>query len=256
MLLIKYFRLSYRLCAILLITFFLCFLYLLLRIPLSQKLRWRWRAFIVSSWAKCLLKIIGAKLHIQGVLRPSPLVLVSNHLSYIDILVYAALLHPVFVAKSDIGSWPLIGFLVRIFDVALINRHSARQSYKLQEKLYQAYRQQQNVVFFPEGTSTSGETIKPFKPLLFKWLVHYQVPVHYALLSYQAPAGYDAREDICWWRPESTFHEHVAKLLTMPGFTIYVHFAEQGLIDTESKVLSQKAHQALINMHQSFHIAS
>lgn len=245
-------RIVYKSVLASMVTILLYSSYLVINILLFGKkngLKQRWRACIVRCWGKSMLCILHAKIMLTGYPpQKQPVVLVSNHLGYIDILLYCALLHPVFVAKSDVASWPVIGQLCRSFSVLFINRHSVRQSYQLQKKLYQKYQEGYPIVFFPEGTSTNGDTVKPFKTLLFKWLAEQQIPVHYALLHYQAPTGYDAGEDICWWRSESKLIPHLLRLLSMPQFCIKIHFSSKPLLHQNHRILAQKTHQAITNL--------
>ena len=247
-------RVFYKSFAAVAITILLYGTYLLVGVFLAgtlRRYRLNWRNIIIQLWGKALLRIIRAQLNITGNLpQHKPIVLVSNHLSYVDILVYCALFCPVFIAKAEIASWPIIGHLCRSFSVLFINRKSIRQSYKLQQQLYQVYKTPHSIVFFPEGTSTDGTAVQPFKPLLFHWLANQQIAVYGAFLHYQAPAGYDAREDICWWRPESGLISHLLRLLRMPSFIVHVDFAHAPLQHQDHKLLAQEAHQTVVYLQQ------
>src|SRR5215510_2231410 len=104
-------RLTLRLCAISLVTAGVYFTWLLGVVCLFafRDTRYKWRNIILRNWSKAMAKIIGVKITVQGTPPPAPFFLVANHLSYVDIIVLASQLDCVFVAKSEIRSWPIIG---------------------------------------------------------------------------------------------------------------------------------------------------
>jgi len=116
---------------------------------------------------RILLKILGIRLRIIG--APStatPVLFVANHVSYLDIPVLGAVLPAAFVAKSEVASWPLFGFLSKVQNTVFIERRSTRaaaQRTQLQEHLAK----RQSLILFPEGTSSDGMNALPFKSSLF-----------------------------------------------------------------------------------------
>ena len=116
-------------------------------------------------WSLLVLKIVGIKLKISGQ-HQKCLVYVSNHVSWIDILVLNALLDIVFVSKNEVKSWPGLGILAILAKTIFIERRSLGA---LQQKnlLERSLNKGQSLCFFPEGTSTDGLDVKPFKSSLF-----------------------------------------------------------------------------------------
>jgi 1-acyl-sn-glycerol-3-phosphate acyltransferase len=114
-----------------------------------------------------LLKIIGFKLRVNGEMtKLSPTLFVANHTSYLDIPVLGSLIPAAFVAKAEVRHWPLIGFLASMHHTLFIERRTAaadnHRNY-LRERLAMG----QNLIVFPEGTSTDGMHVLPFKSSLF-----------------------------------------------------------------------------------------
>ena len=88
--------------------------------------------------------------------------LISNHLGYADIIVYAAM-HPcVFCAKAEIRKWPVVGWLATKAGTVYIQRGRGGSALKAKAEMQAAVDEQLPVVFFPEGTTTNGETMLPF----------------------------------------------------------------------------------------------
>ncbi len=115
----------------------------------------------------CLLRIFGMRLHVIGQPTGSaPVFFVANHVSYLDIPVLGSLLNAAFIAKSEVASWPLFGFLAKMQHTVFIERRRTRaadQRTQLQTHLAQ----KGNLILFPEGTSTEGVDVLPFKSTLF-----------------------------------------------------------------------------------------
>ena len=114
-----------------------------------------------------LLKILGIRLRVIGApSSASPVLFVANHTSYLDIPVLGAILPAAFVAKSEVAGWPLFGFLSKVQNTIFIERRATRaadQRTRLQDHLAK----RQNLILFPEGTSSDGLNALPFKSSLF-----------------------------------------------------------------------------------------
>jgi len=171
---------------------------------------------------------------------------VSNHLSYLDVLLLAAHARPIFVAKSEVAGWPLIGTLGRLLGTIFIDRNRKRDLPRVIEEITASLRQGRAVVFFPEGTTTAGATVLPFKSPLFEPAARNGIPVFYASLSYSAASnGPPADLSLCWWG-EMTFVTHLYKLLQLPGFRARVCFGSDPLSGHNRKSLAAGARAAVI----------
>ncbi|MDD4616188.1 MAG: lysophospholipid acyltransferase family protein [Alphaproteobacteria bacterium] len=116
---------------------------------------------------RIVLLLTGIRVRVHGTASSAGGVLfVSNHTSYLDIPVLGSLLPTGFVAKAEVARWPLFGFLAKIQNTVFIERRATRvaeQSQQLQEYLAK----RRNLVLFPEGTSSDGLEVLPFKSSLF-----------------------------------------------------------------------------------------
>jgi 1-acyl-sn-glycerol-3-phosphate acyltransferase len=103
----------------------------------------------------------------------------------------------------------------------------------------------QGVIIFPEGTSTRGDRVLEFKSPFFEVAVRASLPVSYASISYETPAGYlSADEAICWWG-DMTFLPHVLQMLTLPSFRATVAFGAEPIRADDRKTLANLAHHAV-----------
>ena len=118
-------------------------------------------------WHRIVCFIFGIQIDIHGTPHTDKQTLyMCNHLSYLDIPAIASILKASFVAKSEVEGWPVFGFLSTLQQTAFIQRkrsETARQKETLQNRI----RRGESLIIFPEGTSTSGFEVVPFKSSLF-----------------------------------------------------------------------------------------
>ena len=113
-------------------------------------------------------KIFGIKLKVSGEQEENRVMFISNHISYLDIVILGSLVNAVFVAKSEIRNWPIINKLCILGKTIFIERENRRsvkkQSISIKENLKDGF----NVILFPEGTSSDGSKVLDFKSSLFE----------------------------------------------------------------------------------------
>src|SRR5262245_6403438 len=161
---------------------------------------WKWRNGNFRGWARACSRLIGIVITVSNEPPKAPFLLVSNHLSYIDILVLAAQADCTFIAKAEVARWPLIGSLCRSMDTIFIDRSMRRDIPIVIQQIHQMLQGGLGVVLFAEGTSTNGQRVLPFKTSLLEFAACNQMPVHFACVSYSVPANETpADQSVCWW---------------------------------------------------------
>jgi 1-acyl-sn-glycerol-3-phosphate acyltransferase len=116
---------------------------------------------------RVLLKLIGFRVQVRGTMATrQPVFFVANHVSYLDIPVLGALIPGSFVAKVEVASWPLFGLLAKLQGTVFIERRSTRAS-EQRDELTNHLANGRNLIVFPEGTSSDGQMVLPFKSSLF-----------------------------------------------------------------------------------------
>lgn len=213
--------------------------------------RARWRAVIFRRWATTLLWVLGVRLELLGEPPRAPFFLVSNHLSYVDILVLASQLQAVFIAKREVASWPIFGPICRRLDTIFIDRSARRDVPRVLDAARAAFDRGDGVVLFPEGTSTAGATVLPFRPSLLDLPARLAEPVHFASLSYATDGARDggdrqrhAAQAVCWWG-DMTFPGHFWRLLGLSGIDCRLEFGSRAIACDDRKELAAKLHQAV-----------
>ena len=145
------------------------------------------RAWRIQHWSVKLLAICGITVvvrHAAVAGTPERCVVVSNHVSWLDIFVINTLQPRRFVAKSDIRSWPLIGWLAAQAGTVFIARGRVRDVRRIFENLVQNIRDGEHVAFFPEGTTAAQGTMLPFHANLFEAAIDASVPIQPMALRY------------------------------------------------------------------------
>ncbi len=149
------------------------------------------RAQFVQQWSQDFLKILQVQLHTVGTPHTTgPLLVVANHISWLDILVMLAVQPVSFVSKSEIKSWPLIGWLATNAGTLYIERASRRDAMRVVHHIAAALKPAvpghlaQMIAVFPEGTTTDGTLVLPFHGNLIQAAISAHAPVQPVALRY------------------------------------------------------------------------
>lgn len=172
----------------------------------------------IPHWAcGTALHVLGLGFRSQGQPMTQPGAQVANHGSWIDIYALYRRARVSFVAKSEVAGWPAIGLLSRSVGTVFISRDP--KAAVAQRAIFVArLRQGQRLVFFPEGTSTDGTLVLPFKSTLFAAFFEPGLKPHMWIqpvtLRYTAPDGQDPR--FYGWFGDMTFAPHLIAVLAAP----------------------------------------
>ena len=193
---------------------------------ITQRAEWQQRQ------ARRMLAALEIETSVTGTL-PGVGLVVCNHLSYLDILVIAAQGPAVFVAKSDVVKWPAIGGLLVRAGAILAERGRPLTSRKTSDEIRSVLDAGVPVVLFPEGTSSDGSEVLPFKPTLLQTALDADSPITPAAITYQADGG-NAADDICYWG-EATFFPHLIRLAGLRRVVGQLDFGEPARIPANRK---------------------
>ncbi len=168
------------------------------------------RALWLHRWSRFACRVLGIRIRTHGSM-PSSGLLVSNHLSYLDIVVLSSIRPCVFVAKRDVARWPLFGWLAHAAGTIFVDRERRFSSPKVVNGIRDAIAGGSVVVLFPEGTSSDGSTVLPFKSALLESAVQLRSPIAAASIDYALDDG-SVAEEVCYWR-DMTLVPHLLNLL-------------------------------------------
>src|SRR6056297_1923542 len=173
-----------------------------------------WTPWITQIVSRAVFAILGMRHDVEGERMTRPGAVVSNHSSWLDIFALNARKRIYFVSKSEVASWPGIGLLAKITGTVFIARDPKQA--KLQQTIFEErLLAGHKLLFFPEGTSTDGFRVLPFKSTLFQafFSPHLLHDAHIQPVSviYTAPRGEDPRF-YGWWG-DMEFAPHLLAML-------------------------------------------
>ena len=186
--------------------------------PLSPEQRARW----VQQTCIRVLRSIDIRCEVEGPI-PKHGLIVSNHLSYIDILIISAAMPCFFVAKAEIDEWPYFGRAARVGGTIFIDRSSLASAEQVSAIIADRLKLPIPVLFFPEGTSTDGTMLR-FHSRLFQPAIEAGIPITAASIRYVMEDGTPERE-LCWFGDDA-FAPHLLKTLQSPGFQARLRFGK------------------------------
>jgi 1-acyl-sn-glycerol-3-phosphate acyltransferase len=145
---------------------------------------------LVKRWSGRLLRILRVEARIEGeIARDGNVLVVANHISWLDIFVLNAH-HPVrFVAKSELAKWPVISRMIRGAGTVFIERERRRDTHRVNHQMARVLAGGDVVAIFPEGTTTDGTDLLPFKSSLLQPIVEADGHVQPVAIRYRTPEG-------------------------------------------------------------------
>lgn len=211
-------------------------------------LRHSGRLWAKQYWSMVLLCLCGVRVsHVGKPLLSGPVLWVVNHVSWLDIFAVNTVRAVVFVAKSEIRRWPLLGLLARGAGSIFIERASRHAVQKVGREMQDIFKLEQVVGLFPEGTTSQGYDLLPFYANLFEPARRANVPIQpVALLFFH----HDKRSDFAAFVGDENLMQNLWKVLGGKGVRIEVEFlapiwVPDGLPAPARAELGARAHQVL-----------
>ncbi len=180
----------------------------------------------VQEWSLRLLAVLGVELQVRG--RPpaaGPVLLVANHLSWLDIMVMNAASPARFVSKSDVKHWPLLGPLVSASGTLFIERENRRDAMRVVHHMADTLRLGDVVAVFPEGTTGDGRALLPFHANLLQAAISAPAPAQPVALTYLDPRS-GLPSDAPLYVGDTTLVASVWRTLSAGGVRAVVDYGE------------------------------
>ena len=213
----------------------------------------------VPNWFfKAACRLMGAKIDVRG--TPSsatPVLFVANHISWLDIFVLGGVLGSSFVARADLAGWAVFGWLSKLRRTIFIDRENRARSGAHLEQMNERLEAGDSLILFPEGTSSDGGRVLPFKSSLFavaeRWPGEQPLTVQSISIAYtrmnNMPLGRHLRPYVGWFG-DMELGSHLWELLTMGRVTAVVTFHEPVTLETlkSRKAMCAHCHGEIVNM--------
>ena len=181
------------------------------------------RALWLQSACRGVLASVGVHYTVEGQIPARGLV-VSNHLSYLDIAIYSAAMRCCFVSKIEVIRWPFFGKAARVGGTIFLDRSSLASANAAAREIGGRLAHHIPVLLFPEGTSTDGSHVQQFHARLIHPAVVTGAPISAAAIRY-LPGGDTDERELCWFG-DAGFLPHLWKVLGVSGFSALVRFGE------------------------------
>ncbi|HYV44929.1 MAG TPA: lysophospholipid acyltransferase family protein [Myxococcaceae bacterium] len=173
---------------------------------------------VTQLWGRSMLSLLGVELEQEGPRPPPGSMVVSNHRSYLDIPALVSLVPSLFVAKQEVGRWPLLGRAADLSGTIFVRRDDRWSGARAARAIRRALRRRQTVTIFPEGTTFEGPGVLPFDPGCFRLASLMRMPVVPVALEY-------GRAQDAWTDPDDgTFVGHFLECLSQRKVRVRVAF--------------------------------
>ena len=138
----------------------------------------------IRLWFEKILKIIGVKTIIKGQIKSGNYLIISNHSSWLDIIILGSTFKTTFLSKIEVSRWPVIGKITTAVDMLFINRGAKDAASLAVNGISKFILNNRNVTIFPEGTSSGGKDLLKFKPRLFASCIDTNSPIQCVIIRY------------------------------------------------------------------------
>ena len=203
----------------------------------------------VQAWAMQLLRIWDIDLEVRG--KPvvtGPALLVSNHISWLDILVIHATRHCRFVSKSELREWPLLGPLATGAGTLYIERAQRKDAMRMVKDMAQSLRNGEVLAVFPEGTTGDGIGVLPFHANLIQSAIEADSPIQPMALQFVDSAS-GRISMAARYIDDDTLLASVWSTLNAQGLKAVVNFGEmQTALDRDRRAWAQDLHQEVLSL--------
>ncbi len=208
------------------------------------------RAALLQKISRALLSHLKVSIQTRGTV-PNRGLLVSNHVSFVDIMLLSALNPLVFVSKSEVARWPIIGPIAVKSGTLFIERQKRSDVSRINEALAHAFDAGVLACIFPEGTSSDGTGVLPFQPSLLQPAISAQLPVCPAHIRYETENGIRA-DDIAYFGDRNLM-DCMRALISRKKTIARVSFGPPVAADTDRKTLAALLNTEVCRLGQLQH---
>jgi len=182
-------------------------------------------AELMRDWSRKLLRILAVETLVEGPVPQwdGPVMIVANHVSWLDIFVVASVRGTRFVAKREIRDWPVAGWIAERAGTLFIRRARRHDTARINDQVHAAFAEGACVGLFPEGTTTEGEQLLRFHSSLFEPAVANAAVVHPAAIRYAHADGSACRAMA--YVGEISFMQSLGLVIRQRGVVAHLAFA-------------------------------
>ena len=207
---------------------------------------------ISQNWMKILIMLFGLKIIAKGGISPKARAFVSNHISFLDIIVLNSIIPSNFVAKSEIKSWPVIGHLAGKTGTIFIKRGDTDDNDSVINTMKDYMKKDKNIIFFPEGRIGDGINVRKFHSKLFNSIAKSNSNLQSIFIRYPVdyPQNMASDNDVCWADKTQTLLKITLRCLGRKNTKVLLYFGQ--LINTRDKEAYELAKESANSVSKSY----
>lgn len=208
------------------------------------------RALWLHRSCRRYVELLHIDLEVIGT-PPQGGLMVSNHMGYVDIIVLCAVTPCVFISKSDVKRWPIFGYFAGLGGTLFVNREKRSDVGRLADEMRAILNSGAHLALFPEGTSSGGDSVLPFKSALLEPITQIDLPVTPACVVYSLPPGHGkVSEEVAYWA-DMTLAPHLLNIFSKERIGAKVIFGEPRVHKADRKQLAKELHAEVLALQQS-----
>ena len=209
------------------------------------------RARWLQNVCRRALRVFHLELRVTGAI-PSSGLLVCNHLSYLDIIVLGAAAPCVFVSKCEVRHWPVFGWFASLAGTLFLRRDKRSDVARMTREMRREIEAGALVVLFPEGTTSDGREVLPFKSSLLEPATQQPHGLSAGFIEYALTDG-SVADEVCYWR-DMTLAPHLLNLLGKRGLEARLSFTELRQASPDRKQLARQLHSEVVRLKEAFSV--
>jgi 1-acyl-sn-glycerol-3-phosphate acyltransferase len=213
--------------------------------PVAPRLDERGRRLLLRIWASGAAAIIRMRIEVSGTPPEPPYFLVTNHLSYLDIVLLSRTAGCVYVSRADVRNLWFLGFLAARMNTIFIDRAKMRDTKRVNELIAGAMDRGYGVHIFAESRISQDAQVHPFKPALLEPAVQRGCPVYYAALSYSTPEGAPSAKDVIVWQEPEDLGHNLLRVLALPSSMGIIAYGQAPIHGGNRKELAEELYHAV-----------
>jgi 1-acyl-sn-glycerol-3-phosphate acyltransferase len=207
----------------------------------------------IQKWSLRLAGILGIKIQHYGQAVPDyaqNYMLLSNHISWFDIFALNTLTVSRFIAKADIQSWPILNRLCTAAGTFFINRERIKDTKRVNDAITLCLKNGDRVAFFPEGTTTDGMSLRPFKTSLVQAAIEARSTIQPIYLNYCQSGRHSS---LASYADETTLLQSLHSILSHRNLSIEIYYLEPISTSGRNRAeITERLHQAIHRAHHNF----
>lgn len=177
---------------------------------------------VTQWWLRQITRILGVHVKVYGEPAPAPVLMVANHISWLDIALLGGYSQPRFLSKQEVRAWPVVGWLAATSGTLFITRGKAGAAAQAATTIGEALQAGRTVLLFPEGTTTTGNDVRTFHARLFAPALEAGIAVQPVALRYPTQNG--LTHPLIPYVDQQSLWDNLQGILGEPRLSAEIHF--------------------------------